>query len=458
MRHPWPASTPPISTSSSRPTRRHVTEADLATERAIRAILEAERPADGVFGEEFGVTGDSRAAVDHRPDRRHRELPQGHPDVDDAHRPVDRRRPARRRREPARARPALVGGHRSRRVDEHARRRHAAHRASRRSTPSPRRARASRASASGTRPESSTQLVRLSRAVWRDRGYGDTWPYMLLAEGRLEFVAEFGVKEYDIAALVPIITEAGGRFTSFDGNDSHRRAFVARHQRHPSRRLPRPPALSPDPTESTSMTRTRSPGSPRCSPSPATAAARHDCLRVGTADSGARLPSQTAGAPVATVSRAEPAADSRPRRRVERRPDVRDDHPGGDRRRLRERRMDRARRAVLRRRARDPRGHAVRVGRLHAPATDHVQIFGWAPITEDGGRRRRRTSSSRQGWVREESRRGRLHHREPGDDHRDRRGGLRHDLPLRRRLGEVRRHQAGPRAHRVAAELTAQDA
>jgi histidinol-phosphatase len=43
---------------------------------------------------------------------------------------------------------------------------------------------------------------------------------MLLAEGRLEFVAEFGVKEYDIAALVPIITEAGGRFTSFEGHDS----------------------------------------------------------------------------------------------------------------------------------------------------------------------------------------------------------------------------------------------
>ena len=43
---------------------------------------------------------------------------------------------------------------------------------------------------------------------------------MLLAEGRLEFVAEFGVKEYDVAALVPIITEAGGRFTSFDGADS----------------------------------------------------------------------------------------------------------------------------------------------------------------------------------------------------------------------------------------------
>jgi histidinol-phosphatase len=60
-------------------------------------------------------------------------------------------------------------------------------------------------------------LVRLTRSVWRDRAYGDAWPYMLLAEGRLELVAEFGVREYDIAAHVPIITEAGGRLTSFDG-------------------------------------------------------------------------------------------------------------------------------------------------------------------------------------------------------------------------------------------------
>ena len=37
----------------------HVTEADLATERAIRTLIEAERPDDGVFGEEYGVTGDS---------------------------------------------------------------------------------------------------------------------------------------------------------------------------------------------------------------------------------------------------------------------------------------------------------------------------------------------------------------------------------------------------------------
>lgn len=47
-----------------KPDATHVTEADLATERAIRAILETERPGDGVFGEEFGTvpghdTGDT---------------------------------------------------------------------------------------------------------------------------------------------------------------------------------------------------------------------------------------------------------------------------------------------------------------------------------------------------------------------------------------------------------------
>ena len=60
-------------------------------------------------------------------------------------------------------------------------------------------------------------LIALSRAVWRDRGYGDMWSYMLLAEGLLDVVAEFDVKPYDLAALVPIVREAGGRFTDIDG-------------------------------------------------------------------------------------------------------------------------------------------------------------------------------------------------------------------------------------------------
>ena len=86
-------------------------------------------------------------------------------------------------------------------------------------------------------------------------------------------------------------------------------------------------------------------------------------------------------------------------------------------------------------------------------AGDHVQIFGWAPIA-DGCRRRRAGRSGQPGLGSRGWRRGRLHHREPRDDDRARRRGLRNDLPLRRRLGHGRRHQAGPGPHRVAARLT----
>lgn len=63
-------------------------------------------------------------------------------------------------------------------------------------------------------------LIALSRAVWRDRAYGDTWSYMLLAEGLVDIVGEFDVKPYDLAALIPIVREAGGRFTDIAGAES----------------------------------------------------------------------------------------------------------------------------------------------------------------------------------------------------------------------------------------------
>jgi histidinol-phosphatase len=63
------------------------------------------------------------------------------------------------------------------------------------------------------------EIVGLTRNVWRSRAYGDMWSYMLLAEGALDIVGEFDLKPYDMAALIPIIEEAGGRFTSVDGVD-----------------------------------------------------------------------------------------------------------------------------------------------------------------------------------------------------------------------------------------------
>ncbi len=60
-------------------------------------------------------------------------------------------------------------------------------------------------------------LLSLTRKVWRTRAYGDFWSYMLLAEGALDVVAEHDLKIYDIAALVPIVEQAGGRLTAIDG-------------------------------------------------------------------------------------------------------------------------------------------------------------------------------------------------------------------------------------------------
>lgn len=61
------------------------------------------------------------------------------------------------------------------------------------------------------------QFLRLMDTCWRTRAYGDFWSYMLVAEGAVDIACEPELEVYDMAALVPIVTEAGGRFTSLDG-------------------------------------------------------------------------------------------------------------------------------------------------------------------------------------------------------------------------------------------------
>jgi len=199
-----------------KPDATHVTEADLATERAIRDILEAERPSDGIFGEEFGSSGDAARQWIIDPIDGTANYLKGIPMwatlialvIDGVPRVGVVSQPAIGRRwwgaTGLGAWTATPSGEATRLqvsdVDA-----------------------LDRASVSfqsiGQWDEVGRvdDLIRLTRAVWRDRGYGDAWPYMLLAEGRLEMVAEFGVKEYDIAPYVPILQEAGGRFTAVDG-------------------------------------------------------------------------------------------------------------------------------------------------------------------------------------------------------------------------------------------------
>ena len=52
----------------------------------------------------------------------------------------------------------------------------------------------------------------------RTRGFGDFWGHMLVARGAAHVMAEPALRIWDVVALEPIVTEAGGRLTSFDGS------------------------------------------------------------------------------------------------------------------------------------------------------------------------------------------------------------------------------------------------
>ncbi|MGW6174561.1 histidinol-phosphatase [Arthrobacter sp. NPDC055138] len=59
----------------------------------------------------------------------------------------------------------------------------------------------------------------LTETVWRTRAFGDFWSYCLVAEGAVDIACEPELNLYDMAALVPIVTEAGGTFSSLEGED-----------------------------------------------------------------------------------------------------------------------------------------------------------------------------------------------------------------------------------------------
>jgi fructose-1,6-bisphosphatase/inositol monophosphatase family enzyme len=59
---------------------------------------------------------------------------------------------------------------------------------------------------------------RVEQAVRLTRYGGDCYSYCMLAAGHLDLVIETELKPYDIAALVPIITGAGGIVTTWEGS------------------------------------------------------------------------------------------------------------------------------------------------------------------------------------------------------------------------------------------------
>lgn len=62
-------------------------------------------------------------------------------------------------------------------------------------------------------------LPALQNSAERVRAYGDFWSHMMVAEGIIEFAAEPELSPWDQAALIPVVREAGGTMTGIEGDD-----------------------------------------------------------------------------------------------------------------------------------------------------------------------------------------------------------------------------------------------
>jgi histidinol-phosphatase len=72
------------------------------------------------------------------------------------------------------------------------------------------------------------EFLNLVRASERQRGYGDWYGFLLVAQGSGELMVEHGVHPWDVAGIQPIVEEAGGRMTDWSGRfDLHAPDVIA---------------------------------------------------------------------------------------------------------------------------------------------------------------------------------------------------------------------------------------
>jgi histidinol-phosphatase len=194
-----------------------VSEADRDVEQALRALLAEHRPQDAVLGEEYGVIGAGSRQWILDPIDGTKNYVRGVPvwatliallDGDDVTVGVVSAPALARRWWAARGQGAFV-------LDPTA--------------TEPRRLQVSHVSAledaslsysdgiGWTERGAGDGLRTLLETTWRQRAYGDFWSHMMVAEGVVDIAAEPWLETYDMAALVPIVQEAGGRMTAYDG-------------------------------------------------------------------------------------------------------------------------------------------------------------------------------------------------------------------------------------------------
>jgi histidinol-phosphatase len=61
------------------------------------------------------------------------------------------------------------------------------------------------------------QFIKLANQTQRQRGFGDFYGFVLVAQGSGELMIEHGVHAWDLGALKPLVEEAGGKMTDWTG-------------------------------------------------------------------------------------------------------------------------------------------------------------------------------------------------------------------------------------------------
>ena len=189
-----------------------VTEADKAAETAIRALIEAHRPADGIIGEEYGAVREgagrqwvldpidgTRSFIAGRPifGTLIALMQDGWPVLGVIDQPISGERWV-----GAMGKPTLFNG----------------------APTTTRRCRAlDQALLASTGPQffpgcSGEHFAVLANQCKDTVWGGDCYNYALLASGQIDIVVESGLKLHDIAALVPVVEGAGGRMCNWQGD------------------------------------------------------------------------------------------------------------------------------------------------------------------------------------------------------------------------------------------------
>ena len=201
----------------AKPDRSPVTDADLAVEDAIRAVLRVHRPRDEVIGEERGgASGDAGRAwlLDPIDGTKNflRGVPvwatlialveDGEPAVGVISAPALRRRwwaatgAGAHTRDPNGSSRAITVSGVGDLADAYL---------------------STTDLGSWTRYRSRESYLSLVDATWESRAFGDFWQHCLVAEGAIDLAAEPIVNPWDVAAVQVLVQQAGGRFTDLEG-------------------------------------------------------------------------------------------------------------------------------------------------------------------------------------------------------------------------------------------------